>query len=219
MTDQETPKAPFETPYPNYDVLDKWDSPSFNDQTRKVVAHRLANVPRRRFLSPEQYKLVRALMDVILPQPERSERHRIPVEAFIDEMLYDNQGSGTRYADVPPMREAWVKGLAAIEHEARARHGATFEALPEDDKRALLAMIDEGKVNPQAWNGLKPRRFFRDILLKESVKLYYAHPTAWNEIGFGGPASPRGYLRLGPDMRDPWEAEEARTPQTVETFS
>ena len=34
-------------------------------------------------------------------------------------------------------------------------------------------------------------------------------PTAWNEIGFGGPASPRGYVRMGLDRRDPWEAVEA----------
>ena len=26
----------FRTPYSNYDVLDKWDSPSWNDQTRAV---------------------------------------------------------------------------------------------------------------------------------------------------------------------------------------
>jgi hypothetical protein len=44
------------------------------------------------------------------------------------------------------------------------------------------------------------------------VGIYYAHPAAWSEIGFGGPASPRGYVRLGFDERDPWEAEEVRTP-------
>jgi hypothetical protein len=34
-------------------------------------------------------------------------------------------------------------------------------------------------------------------------------------MGFGGPAAPRGYLRLGPDERDPWEAREERLPQRV----
>ena len=38
---------------------------------------------------------------------------------------------------------------------------------------------------------------------------YYAHPTAWNEMGFGGPASPRGYVRMDKNRRDPWEAAEA----------
>ena len=32
------------------------------------------------------------------------------------------------------------------------------------------------------------------------------HPWAWNEIGFGGPAYPRGYARLGPGQRESWES-------------
>jgi hypothetical protein len=51
-------------------------------------------------------------------------------------------------------------------------------------------------------------------LLKTLVSIYYAHPEAWNEIGFGGPASPRGYARLGMDRRDPWEAEEVNAHTT-----
>ena len=35
-------------------------------------------------------------------------------------------------------------------------------------------------------------------------------PTAWSEIGWGGPASPRGYVRMDFDERDPWEAAEAK---------
>jgi hypothetical protein len=46
-------------------------------------------------------------------------------------------------------------------------------------------------------------------LLSDIVRAYYGHPTAWNEIGFGGPASPRGYVRMGFNRRDPWEAVEA----------
>jgi hypothetical protein len=52
--------------------------------------------------------------------------------------------------------------------------------------------------------------FFHNRLLHDVVAAYYAHPIAWNEIGFGGPASPRGYVRLNYDRRDPWEASEAR---------
>lgn len=43
-------------------------------------------------------------------------------------------------------------------------------------------------------------------LLAAIVKIYYAHPAAMSEIGFGGPASPRGYVRLGADRFDGWEA-------------
>jgi hypothetical protein len=57
---------------------------------------------------------------------------------------------------------------------------------------------------------MPPRAFFRKRLLHDVVGAYYAHPAAWNEIGFGGPASPRGYVRTVYDRRDPWEAVEAR---------
>ena len=34
---------------------------------------------------------------------------------------------------------------------------------------------------------------------------FYSHPWAWNEIGFPGPAYPRGYLNPGVNARDRWE--------------
>ena len=38
---------------------------------------------------------------------------------------------------------------------------------------------------------------------------FYCHPWAWNEIGYGGPAYPRGYMRLGEGQREPHQAAEA----------
>jgi hypothetical protein len=38
---------------------------------------------------------------------------------------------------------------------------------------------------------------------------FYSHPWAWNEIGFGGPAYPRGYARLGVGQRETWEGAPA----------
>jgi hypothetical protein len=215
VTDARSIGTPFRTPYPGYNVLDKWDGPSFNDATRRAVADRLHNVPERRFFDEGQYALLKSVIDCILPQPERSPEQRIPVAAFIDEMLHANRGSGTRFAGMPPQREAWPQGLACIDQEAERRHGRGFRTLPAEDQRKVLGAIDAGDIDAAIWTGLDPKRFFRSILLKEAVKIYYAHPLAWNEMGFGGPAAPRGYLRLGPDERDPWEAREERLPQRV----
>ncbi|MCB8836876.1 gluconate 2-dehydrogenase subunit 3 family protein [Aurantimonas sp. VKM B-3413] len=214
-TDREHGASPFRTPYPDYRVLEKWASPSFNEQTRRVVADRLENVPERRFFDEETYALLRSVIDCILPQPERSDDERIPVEAWIDAQLEAGKSNGTRYAGTPTQREAFRRGLAGIDHEARHRHGKGFRDLSRQEQHALLKCVDEGDVDGSAWKGLEPKRFFRSILLKEAVKIYYAHPAAWNEMGFGGPAAPRGYLRLGPDDRDPWEAREDRAPQKV----
>ena len=53
------------------------------------------------------------------------------------------------------------------------------------------------------------REVVSKFIIPDIVGAYYAHPVAWNEIGFGGPAAPRGYVRLDFDRRDPWEASEA----------
>ncbi len=45
--------------------------------------------------------------------------------------------------------------------------------------------------------------------MRSVLAAYYSHPWAWNEIGFGGPAYPRGYARLGADMGEAWEGAEA----------
>ena len=37
---------------------------------------------------------------------------------------------------------------------------------------------------------------------------FYSHPWAWNEIGFPGPAYPRGYLNPGINAREQWEVAD-----------
>jgi hypothetical protein len=46
--------------------------------------------------------------------------------------------------------------------------------------------------------------------MQDAIEAYYAHPWAWDEIGFGGPAYPRAYTRLERGEPEPWEVEEQR---------
>jgi hypothetical protein len=55
-----------------------------------------------------------------------------------------------------------------------------------------------------------PVRRFWTLMLEDCVTAYYAHPWAWDEIGFGGPAYPRGYMRLENGLPEPWETDESR---------
>lgn len=48
------------------------------------------------------------------------------------------------------------------------------------------------------------------MLVSDCCAIYYAHPFAWDEIGFGGPAYPRGYMRLEEGEAEPWEVNENR---------
>ena len=195
----------FTSPYPDYDVLAKWDTPSWNALTREVIARRLTAVPTRQFLSPEAYAILEASCARLLPQPER--RHPIPIAPWIDQKLVTNQDEGYRYADLPPFREAWQRGLQGIDDESCQRYGTPFVTLSEECQDAVLQALQQGDTQAPLWQQLPAQRFFSGLLLTAVVAVYYAHPAAWNEIGFGGPASPRGYVRLGPNRRDPWEAE------------
>jgi hypothetical protein len=196
--------------YPGYDVLQKRNSPSWNDQTRAVIDRRMAIDPNHHaFFTDAEWPTLRAICERIVPQPP-DRAHPAPVAAMVDEKMHKNSGDGYRDARLPPMREAWRRALAAIDAEATARYGRRFRelgALLQDD---LLHAIQNGEVDQKAWGDLPAKAFFKKRLLHDIVSSYYAHPAAWSEIGFGGPASPRGYVRMYFDRRDPWEAAEAR---------
>jgi hypothetical protein len=197
----------FRSPFPSYDVLDKWSSPSWNESTRAVVAKRVQSVPSRRFFTEEEWATAAAIAERIIPQPDRGDAP-VPIVPFIDELLHENRGKGYRYAGMPPLREAWRRGLAAIDDESQILYQKRFRELTAEERDAVLRLVQSGRITSARWRELPSKRFFTNVLIDEIVGIYYAHPAAWSEIGFGGPASPRGYVRFGIDQRDPWEAEE-----------
>jgi hypothetical protein len=194
--------------YPHYDVLAKRHTPSWNEKTRQVIDERLALPRDPRYLSQAEWLVLEAICERVVPQPRT--RPPVPLAAMVDAKLFENRGDGYRDYRLPPLREAWQRGLHAIDIESRRRHNVGFAELDAAEQDALLRAVQEGAVCDAVWDGIPPVIFFAKRLLPDIVTLYYAHPTAWNEIGFGGPASPRGYVRMDFDRRDPWEAAEAK---------
>ncbi|HEY8125456.1 MAG TPA: gluconate 2-dehydrogenase subunit 3 family protein [Methylocystis sp.] len=193
-------------PYRGYDVLSKWDTVSFDDRTREELTRRLRDTHQRRFLTKEEFELLTAIIERLAPIFSESER--LAIAHWIDDRLFNNLGEGFRYAGEPPMRESWRKGLAAIDGEARRLFAVSFTMLDASRRDATLRAIQKGDVDVDLWRGLRASTFFTHTLLKTIAGLAYAHPSAWSDMGFGGPASPRGYVRLGFNQRDPWEAKE-----------
>ena len=191
--------------FPDYDVLKKRDTPSWNEQTRHVVDARIA-VGEPDVLTEPQRAILRKLVDRIVPQPE----NRAPVNAtaLVLQKIAANRGDGFRNARMPHLREAWERGLDAIDSEARERFGTGFAALDYAQADAVIAAIQKGDVQSDAWDNIPVDLFWSDRLIPDIVSAYYAHPSAWSAMGFGGPASPRGYVRLEANRRDPWEAAE-----------
>src|ERR1051325_6411356 len=98
----------FPTRYPGFDVLAKWDSPDWDDQTREVVRRRLEEVPPIRFFTDAEARLLAA------------EAERVLIVPWVDEKLSEDRRDGYRYEELPPQREAWRLGLAGIDEAARA---------------------------------------------------------------------------------------------------
>jgi Gluconate 2-dehydrogenase subunit 3 len=195
--------------YPGFRTLDQqkfWDA-----KTREVILDRVENVPPIRFFSAEEQALMEAVCRHIVPQDDRDAAHTIPILPQIDKRLYEDTHDGYRFEDMPPDREAYRLGLQAIEQIARHLHGNSFTALNDREQQELLESLHDG--DPAAahdiWKRMPVERFWM-LLVQDCVDAYYSHPWAWDEIGFGGPSYPRGYMRLERGEAEPWEAEEKR---------
>lgn len=193
--------------YPGYDVLEHRHTPSWNERTRRTIAERLAVEPRSVFLDPARWRALEALCARVMPQPDG--RPPVPLAAYVDRMLSAGKLKGYRLEDMPQPAEAWRRGLAALDEAAGREAGRAFADLAVAEQDALLRRLEDGSLEAEALQGMPPKTFWSNHVIHDVVGAYYAHPEAWNEIGWPGPASPRGYVRLDLDRRDPWEPEEA----------
>lgn len=193
--------------YPGYDVLNKRDTPSWNEPTRRVIEARLATPDEPHFFDAEEWQTLTAICDRIVPQPKA--RPKVSIAVLVDRKMAGNELDGYRQASMPKMQDAWRTGLAALDAAAQAQHGARFHSLPASDQDALLKATQKGELDGPEWAGMPPHTFFSKRLAHDIISAYYSYPAAWNEMGFGGPASPRGYVRMNFNRRDPWEAVEA----------
>ena len=188
-------------------MLKKRNTLSWNEPTRQVIDRRLAVHPGPRFFNAAEWATLGAVCARIVPQPR--DRPPVPLPAYVDEKMFDNAIDGYRFAKLLPQGRAWKAALAALDAEARDRYGSAFHVLPAPEQDALLKQMQKGELTGALWQDMPSDLFFSKRVLHDIVGAYYAHPTAWNEIGWAGPASPRGFVRLDKNMRDPWEAAEA----------
>ena len=95
----------------------------------------------------------------------------------------------------------WRWGLDA----AARQHGADdFAGASEDVQTQVVDALAKGKLHGEVWDELPPDKTWK-VVSRAILSAFYSHPWAWNEIGFGGPAYPRGYARLGVGQRESWE--------------
>ncbi|TML79515.1 MAG: gluconate 2-dehydrogenase subunit 3 family protein [Actinobacteria bacterium] len=188
--------------YPGYDVLDQVDH--WDEATRRVVLARL-DPPPIRFFDEDEARTLAAFCDTVMAQDSEP---RIDVLAFVDEKLHEGRLDGFRYHDLPDDRDVWRIVARGLDEAARARDFSTFaDALPAE-RRAICGDFAAGKLEGGAWEELNVSRAW-EVVMRAVVQGFYSHPWAWNEMGFGGPAYPRGYAALGAGHKEHWEGDEA----------
>jgi Gluconate 2-dehydrogenase subunit 3 len=185
--------------FPGYDALaqrNTWDA-----VTARVVLRRLHPSERASFFSSDEEPIARALLDHLLAQDDEP---KVPVFEAVDERLASRRGDGFRYDDLPEDPETWRCSVWALEAAAREKSGRGFAELERDQQRDL---IEDVRLSDGTWQGLPAAHLFK-VWIRYACAAFYSHPWTWNEIGFGGPAYPRGYKHLALGGREPWEVHE-----------
>lgn len=192
--------------YPDADILEQrghWD-----DATRRVVLDRVRNVPSFKYFDGHRRRTLETLCARVVPQEQHPPQRRVPIAPWIDQRCASESTEGFRFDDMPPVGEAWRRGLDGLDETAQALYAGRFVDLEGWQQDEVLRSIRRGDPPGDIWRELPARRWWIQLALREITGVYYSHPTAWDEIGYGGPAYPRGYAALNHGAREPWEAEE-----------
>jgi hypothetical protein len=178
------------------DQRQHWD-----DVTASVVTARLGPRQPLVFFTESEEAVLRAFLDVLLDQ---SSEPRAPVAEMLDARLAEGSTDGWRYADMPHDPQAWKASLAGLDGDADAAYGAGFAALPTADQISVVAAVQHATG---LWHGMPSAQVW-SLWTRYACTAFYSHPLAWNEIGFSGPAYPRGYKNTGVGRREPWEVRD-----------
>lgn len=184
--------------FPGFDVLaetEHWD-----ELTASVVLARLDPPHDFSFFTPAEQASAGALFDRLLAQDDPP---KVPVLQLVDRRLALDETDGWFYGDMPEDKEAWRTTLAFLDSDSKGRYGAQFARLSESQQRSLIQSVQDS----DKWHDLQADHVW-SLWTRYACAAFYSHPWSWNEIGFGGPAYPRGYKTLGVDGLEPWEKRD-----------
>ena len=212
----EEPANPFDLPrqrrgttpqmhgrYPDYDVMEQ--APHWDEVTRELIERREREVPSRQFFTAAEERTLTSFCDSVLHQDAEP---RVPVLAMVDEKLHAGRLDGFRYEDMPDDAETWRRVAVGLDEIARQRGAGAFADADAELQHAICEDFASGELEGGVWEDLPCERAW-SVVMRSVLTEFYSHPWAWNEIGYGGPAYPRGYMRLAQGEREPHEGEEA----------
>ena len=127
---------------------------------------------------------------------------------MVDAKLFAGELDGFRYEDMPDDPETWRRVAFGLDAAARQHGAVDFVNAAFEVQERVVEAFAEGDLHGEVWDELPPARAWK-VVTRAILSAFYSHPWAWNEIGFGGPAYPRGYARIGAGQREDWERVES----------
>ncbi|MEP7022323.1 MAG: gluconate 2-dehydrogenase subunit 3 family protein [Actinomycetota bacterium] len=186
--------------FPGFRVLDQaahWDP-----VTAGVVLTRVGIPPDIRFFTPAEEAAATALCDQLLGQDREP---KIPVVQQIDSRLAEHETDGWRYDDMPEDGQAWRQALQYLDADCQARFSCDLAKAAAGDQRAVIQAVQD--LGSKDWHGMVAAHVW-SLWTRYACTAFYAHPSAWDEMGFPGPAYPRGYKNAAVDGREPFEVAD-----------
>jgi Gluconate 2-dehydrogenase subunit 3 len=191
--------------FPGFDAAAQ--SRHWDPVTAGVVLDRLGMPPDIRFFTPAEEAAATALCDQLLGQADDP---LVPLVPLIDSRLAEQQTDGWHYGDMPEDGQAWRDSLAALDADAEDKFGRRLAECGPAEQQAVIQAVQD--LSSGDWHGLNAGHVW-SLWTRYACTAFYAHPGAWNEIGFPGPAYPRGYKNAGLGAREPFEVADAQPGQ------
>jgi hypothetical protein len=188
--------------FPGFDVLGQarhWDQ-----VTTDVVTARTGPFAALKFFTGPEVPGARALLNLLTGQQGEP---AVPVLEMVDSRLAAGETDGWRYEDMPEDGQAWHDTLSYLDADAGLRCGTSLADASEIDQMALVQAVQD--LKSADWHGL-PAAHVWSLWTRYACTAFYSHPFAWSEIGFPGPAYPRGYKNAGVGKLEPFEVRDVK---------
>ena len=170
------------------------DADHWDEVTRRVVLDRVENVPPIRFFTADEAATLKAFCDIVTAQDDEP---RIPVLSYIDEKLAAGRRATAGSTSTCPTTTRLASDRARARRGGASGRFASFDGAPLEvqvDDRAPL--LEGRRCTAACGTTMNVAQAFK-VVMRYVAQAFYSHPWAWNEIGFGGPAYPRGYAAFG----------------------
>jgi hypothetical protein len=194
----------FQSHYEGFNVMkqkEHWDP-----HTLEIVEKRLLlkKCQRLTYFKQQEAQTLIELCCVILDD------RRDPILSYVihhfESKLKANIGEAQRKKGLPKESQLIHQGLQALSDFCVVKYDSPYNELKESVRKDLADKMIQGNIQFQVEGSHFPVKDFMKKIMTEAISAYYSHPLVWSEIGYAGPAYPRGYVRSEWGLTDPWEA-------------